>query len=187
MRWGRSVLVTLVVAAGSPCACIDGSDDSADPADTTAPGIEATTARVATWFGRQSDPNGLQFTADEADCAAQAVVEGLGATRIEELRTDAANDVGGPDEGLDLLREPPLDTDEADAVFAAMTGCIDLTTQVTDLFLASGKPHDAARCMAEHYVETDVPRRAIMAADTDPELMADINSALVEVETACSA
>jgi DNA-binding transcriptional LysR family regulator len=186
MRWGRSVLVALAVVAVPLCACM-GDDDDADPSATTAPGIAATTDRVTTWFTRQSDPNRLQFTPDEAECAAAAVVDGLGVARIEELRTRAANDVGGPDEGVDLLHEPPLDADEADAVFAAMTGCIDFTAQVTELFLASGKSHDAARCMAERYVDTDVPRKAIMAADADPELMADINTALTEVETACGA
>ena len=177
------MLVALAVAVGPLCACNDG-DDSADAPDTTAPGVEATTERVAGWFAHRSDPNGLQFTADEADCAADAVVDALGVARIEELRTDAANDVGGPDEGLDLLQEPPLDAAESDTVFAAMTGCIDLADQVTDLFLASGKPPETARCMAERYMATDVLRKAIMAARADPELMADINRALTEVESA---
>jgi len=68
-----------------------------------------------------------------------------------------------------------------------MTGCIDLADQVTDLFLASGKPPETARCMAERYMATDVLRKAIMAARADPELMADINRALTEVESACGA
>jgi hypothetical protein len=185
MCWGRSALAVLTVAAVPLGACKDGDDDGAEATGTTAPSVEATTERVAAWFAHQPDPNGLQFTADEADCAADAVIDALGAARIEQLRTDAANDVGGP-EGLDLLREPPLEADEADTVFAAMTGCIDLAAQVTDLFLASGKSPEAARCMAERYIATDVLEEAIMTARADADLTADINRTLVEIGSTCS-
>jgi hypothetical protein len=187
MRGGRWVLVALAVAVVPLGACKDGHDDeSADPPDTTAPTAEETAHRVAAWFTNPSSPNGLQFTSAEAQCAAQGVVDGLGVARIEELRSEAANEVGSTGDGVDLLQEPPLEPDEADVVYTAMTGCIDFTAQVTDVLVAAGKPPDAARCMAERYVETDVPRRAIMAAETDPELMAEINAALTQVATACA-
>jgi hypothetical protein len=88
MRWGRSVLVALAVVAAPLCACM--GDDDAAPSATTTPGIAATTERVTTWFTRHSDPNGLQLTPDEAECAATAVVDGLGVDRIEELPTRAS-------------------------------------------------------------------------------------------------
>ena len=187
MRGGRWVLVALAVTVVPFNACMDGpGDDAADPPDTTAPTAEQTAHRVATWFTNQSEPTGLQFTADEADCAARGVVDGLGVARIEELRSEAANEVGSTGDGVGLLQEPPLEPDEADVVYTAMTGCIDFTAQVTDVLVATGKPPDAARCMAERLVDTEVPRRAIMAAETDPELMAEINAALTTVATACA-
>ena len=75
--------------------------------------------------------------------------------------------------------------DRADLVYAAMTDCIDFTAQMTDVLVDNGTPRTAARCMAEHYLATDVPRRAIMAAETDPELMGEINAALADVAVAC--
>jgi hypothetical protein len=172
---------------GLATACIDRGDDDepAEPADTTEPGIDETATRVASWFTSQSDSNGLRFTPDEADCAARTVVDGLGVTRIEELRRDVADEFGNEGDGVEVLQQPPLDTDEADLVYEAITGCIDFTAQMTDVLVDNGTPRAAARCMAERYLATDVPRRAIMAAETDPELMGEINAALADVATAC--
>ena len=39
--------------------------------------------------------------------------------------------------------------------------------------------------MAERYLETDVPRDAIMSARTSPDLMAEITTTLAEIDTAC--
>lgn len=188
MRGGRSVVVALVLvlAVCGSAACQDSADDD-DGArgNDDLPTVDQTTARVATWFTAQSDPNGLTFTSDEADCAAEAVVDGLGVARIEELRDRAANTAGSPDEGFDLLQEPPLATDEADVVYAAMTGCIDFKAQVAEVLAAGGQPDAKARCMAERYLETDVPRDAIMSARTSPDLMAEITTTLAEIDTAC--
>jgi hypothetical protein len=180
--------VALAVAVSLTCTCIDTADDdeTADPSDTTLPSADDTAELIAGWLTSQSDTNGLQFTADEAQCAAEGVVDGLGVARLEELRRDDANRVGGTGNGLDLLQEPPLDTDEADVVYKAMTGCIDFAGQVTDVLMDAGRPEATARCMAERYLDTDVPRRAIMAARTDPELMAEINTTLHQVAATCT-
>jgi hypothetical protein len=181
------MFVALALAVGGPAACHDSPDaDGAGGPGRELPTVEETTARLAAWFTTKADPNGLQYTADEADCAAEAVVAAIGVARIEALRTEAANDVGGPDEGLDLLQQPPLAADEADEVFAAMTGCIDFAGQVAEVLAAGGRSPATARCMARRYVATEVPRDAIMSARTDPELMAEIRSALAEIETACT-
>jgi hypothetical protein len=187
MFGGRWVLLGLAVTMGVATACIGrGEDDeSGDPPDTTEPSVDETATRIASWFTDQSDSNGLQFTAAEADCAAQEVVHGLGVTRIEELRTIQADEFGNAGDGVDVLQEPPLEADEADLVYKAMTGCIDFTAQMTDVLVDNGTPPAAARCMAVRYLATDVPRRAIMAAETDPELMGEINATLSDVAAAC--
>jgi hypothetical protein len=188
MRGGRWARVALAVAVSLTTACIDTADDdeASDPSDTTQPSADETGERIAGWFTSRSDSNGLQFTADEAQCAAEGVVDGLGVARIEELRRDDASRVGGTGNGLDLLQEPPLDTDEADLVYRAMTGCIDFTAQVADVLVDGGRPPTTAQCMAERYLDTDVPRRAIMAAHIGPELMAEIKTTLQQVATTCT-
>jgi hypothetical protein len=185
MQGGRRTVALAVVTTAAVlivASCRDGDD--APPA-TTLPSTRQTLDRVAAWFVTQTDPNGMQFDDDEADCAAERVVDGLGVARIEELRTEAANEVGSPPEGLDLLQQPPLDDAEADLVYEAMTACIDFTAQVTEVLVGAGQTPEDARCMAERYIDTDVPRKAIMAARTSPELTAEINQALATVAAAC--
>lgn len=128
-------------------------------------------------FGSYDDPNGLQFTAEEALCAAEASVEALGMERLVELGFDPeAADLGGLDDTLTAA--------ESDAMYQAIAGCIDLETQLAAMFEQSGMTEDVARCVAQRYLDTGLAEQAI-AGDYDPALNEEIDAALTEATEAC--
>jgi len=166
-------------------ACSDGGDDEDAAAEddttttsTTAPDDEARAVELfVQQFGSYDDPNGLQFTAEEALCAAEASVEALGMERLVELGFDPdAPDLGGLDDTLTAA--------ESDAMYQAIAGCIDLETQLAAMFEQSGMTEDVARCVAQRYLDTGLAEQAI-AGDYDEALNEEIDAALTEATEAC--
>jgi hypothetical protein len=133
MRIAKCVVLVLLAAG----ACGSDSDDAAQkevPAAErpTAGGSEVAEV-IATSLREtgESDPNGLQFTASEAECAAELTTDEIKLARLEELGLKVDSGVG-PE-----LSVPPLTTPEGDAVYRAYEACLNLPAQVEAL-LASG-------------------------------------------------
>jgi hypothetical protein len=173
-RLGGLAVLVLAVGACSPGGGVRPDEDASDiGAEEQA--VEQLTAE----FAGMDDPNGVRFSEDEARCAAEAVVEALGADRVVDLGPDpAAGDAAG-------LTDAALDPEEQGAVYEAMTGCIDLEAQMTDLLVASGVTEDIAGCVAQRYLATDLAQQSMMGGD-DPELNTEIDSALAEAYAACA-
>lgn len=108
------------------------------------------------------------------------MVEALGAERAADL----APDPGAED--ATAFTDAALDGDEERAIYEAMTGCIDLEAQATDLFVESGMTEGVASCVAERYLATGLAQRSMMS-DHDPELNAEIDAALAEAFDTCGA
>lgn len=165
-------VLAVVVAAGC------GSDDRAESDQPTAREVVATSIRTT----GDSDPYGLRFSADEADCVAAVVVAEIDTNRLEELGLDL-DDPHGPD-----LAEPPLTADEADVVYAAIDDCVDLAAQVaTFLEEDASLTDDEARCVAEEYVGSGLLRAALLGAEEDPELNDRIDATLGNALARCAA
>lgn len=129
----------------------------------------------------ESDPNGLQFTAAEADCAAEKIADAVERPRLEELGLGVDSGVG-PE-----LSEPPLTTSEGDAVFAAYEACLDLPAQVTTLLKSGGSmTDDVAECVADAYVESGIMREALLNPQFNQEVNDRIDAVLAEAEAECS-
>jgi hypothetical protein len=104
----------------------------------------------------------------------------LGADRVAGLDPDPGA------EGAEGFTDTALEPDEEGPVYDAMTGCIDIEAQTTDLFVGTGMAEDVAACVAERYLATDLPQQGMMS-DYDPELNAEIDAALAEAFEACGA
>jgi hypothetical protein len=153
-------------------------------ASTMPQGIEDTVAAVEVIASDRdaiTEPGALHFTADEAECMAGRVVTALGVNRLRDVGLDLENGLP-PD-----LSQPPLNAAEADIVYRAMEGCLDLPAQLADLFIDGGTTTAAptADCMAQRYLETELPRRALLAARHDPELNTEIQRFLTLAQAAC--
>jgi len=155
----------------------DGEEAGDDP-EVRAAAVELMTGL----FAQSSDPTAiLSFDAEQAGCAADAVVEVLGVERLEELGMDLTT--GEPP----TMAEPPLGTREARDVYGGIGACIDLTGRVAADFAASGGLDEAmARCAAEHYLDTPTARDAL-AGSPDPALPPKIDAAIAEALTTCGA
>jgi hypothetical protein len=89
---------------------------------------------------------------EESACVARGIVERLGIDRLEAL-------------GLDLgARQAPrlygddLTQDEGDEVYAAYDQCLDLGQRDVEGFMADGLTERQARCVADGYRATGIPR-----------------------------
>jgi len=172
-RWGGAAAAGVLLLVASACAKESSSGVKADPAQAAA------VAATAKAFTAQSDPNGLQFSDAQGRCVARRVVDDLGMARLSKLGLDP---VSG---SAPQLVEPPLTKTEADQVFAAMGECVDLEAQVTALLVRGATPRSLAECIAHRYMASSVPRRAIMAADSDPAINADVDKAMNAASSAC--
>jgi hypothetical protein len=172
-RLGGLAVLVLAVGACSPGGTVVPDEDASDGGAE-----EQAVAQLTAEFAGMDDPNGIRFTEDEARCAAEAVVEALGADRVVDLGPDpGAEDAAG-------LMDAALDLEEQGAVYEAMTGCIDLEAQTTDLLVASGMTEDVAGCVAQRYLAADLAQQGMMGA-YEPELNAEIDSALADAYAAC--
>jgi hypothetical protein len=128
------------------------------------------------------EANSLVFDHDAAACAAEHVVESLGADRLRALGLDVPSR-RGPD-----LTEPPLSEAEGDAVYAAFTDCLDLVDQLTTAFGRDADlPDGQAECVAGRYVDSDVLRQSLLAPSFDPALEDRIDSTVQTAISACTA
>lgn len=166
--WALVCLAVLVGCVDRASTLPSGVDDAVSAIDLIASHKEATT-----------DPGALHYSAEEAQCFAGRVVSELGIDRLESLGLDLDEDTA-PD-----LSQPPLDDREGDAVYGAMQDCVDLPAQIADILAAGGAPPAVAECMAERYLETDLPRRALVGAGHDPDLNAAIQGVLYLARGAC--
>jgi hypothetical protein len=171
-RLGGLVVLLLAVGACSSGGALgldeDASDSGAEEQAVEEQAVEQLTAKYA----GLDEPNAVRFTEDEARCAAEAVVEALGADRVVDLGPDLAEGNAG------------LDPEEQSAAYEALTGCIDLEAQTTDLLVAAGMTEDIAGCVAQRYLATDLAQQSMMGG-YDPELNAEVDSALAEAYAAC--
>ncbi len=169
----------MLVVVGLLVGCGGGGDDGGDGEDPE--DREAAVALMAGLFAQSSDPSAiLSFDAEQAGCAAEAVVELLGVERLEELGMDLTT--GEPP----TMAEPPLGTREARGVYGGIGECIDLTGRVTRDFVNGGLDEATARCAAEHYLDTPIARDAL-AGSADPALPPRIDAAIAEAWAACGA
>jgi hypothetical protein len=130
-------------------------------------------------FQDSEDVNAVQYTRDEAHCAAQGVVGSLGVSRLQELGLEL--DAGTKP----TLEEPPLTTAEADAVYAAITGCVDVAGQITDMLVRGRLSEDDALCVAQGFVDSGVLRHTLLA-DTEHQPPAEeVDDALSSAGEAC--
>jgi hypothetical protein len=119
----------------------------------------------------------LRFSDEQADCAAERIVEGIAPERLQDL------DVGS---GSDLTKLP-FSGAEREIVFDVLRACVDLADQVAETIgRDAGLPEDVASCIGERYVATDVFREALLSPDFDPALNDRVEAALAEAMTACT-
>jgi hypothetical protein len=169
----------VLIVAGLLVGCGGGGGDDGDGErpEERAEAVEL----MAGLFAQSSDPSAiLSFDAEQAGCAAEAVVEVLGVERLEELGMDLAT--GEPP----TMAEPPLGTQEARDVYGGIGECIDLTGRVARDFVAGGLDEATARCAAERYLDTSIARDAL-GGSADPALPPKIDAAIAEAWAACGA
>lgn len=130
----------------------------------------------------ESDPNAIQYTTEEADCAADVIVAGVDANRLEELGLDL-DQRAAPE-----LTQPPLTSEEGDVIYRAFEECLDLRSQLIDT-LPGGASLDRseAECVADRYLASGVLREGLLTSDFDPDLNSRIDAALVDATEICSA
>lgn len=148
-------LVTALLLAS--CSDDSGDGDDAATVDALAEELSGDEARISA-------------DADEARCVAEDVVDDLGADRVEEIEL--------------RLVQPALTDDEADAVYEAFAGCIELVDQLTDS-LADGMTAAKARCGAEAYVESGLLRDGLLAEERSRQLNARIDETIATAAAAC--
>lgn len=151
--------LSLALALGVLSAC---SDDGPSEADAAA--IEALTGELSSAESR------LETDDDEARCVAEAVVDDLGADRVEALE-------------LRLL-EPPLTAAEADDVYAAFEDCLELTDRLTES-LSGDLPADQARCGAEAYVESGLLKESMFTESPTPAFNAEVDATIARAVARC--
>ncbi len=128
-----------------------------------------------------SDPNGLQFSSEEAECAADAITAAIDVARLEELGLDM-DDKAAPE-----LTEPPLTTQEGDVVYEAFEACIDLEAQLGESFAADGSlDAQSAQCVADEYLASGLPREALLGRGFDAALNDRIDASVAAAFEACS-
>jgi hypothetical protein len=173
--WGS--LAALVLVAG--CAKSADGRGGEGALDESSDAGRAVEILAVNNFSDSGDVNAVQFTPDEARCTAEAVVGALGVVRLQELGLE----LGAGSEPT--LVEPPLTTAEADAVFAAITGCVDVEGQITDMLVRGRVPEDDAECVARGFVDSGIIRRTLLT-DEDHQPSADeVNGALSSAGLAC--
>ena len=119
----------------------------------------------------------ITFAASEAECTAQRVVAEVGAARLTEL---------GADQDVELTRLG-WTADERAAVFVAIRRCVDLPTQLTDLFSADPTLSlEQAACIAQAYSESEVFPEAQFSTAPDPAVNGRVDNAIDSAYEACT-
>lgn len=161
------VFVLLVIAGcGSEGNASGGSDASDDLTSSIAAALVAIEGDGA-----------VRFTSSEADCVAAAVVGDFERDRLIELEAD---------QGTDLTGLPWTDTERA-KVFVSVRDCVDLESQLTELF--AGDPSlstEQARCLAQSYLESEVFREALFSTMPDQDLNARVDAELAAAFESCA-
>jgi hypothetical protein len=169
-----SALLPLVVAAG----CAQAADDRA--LDEGSDEDRAVEILTATAMHLSEDVDSLHYTREEARCSAEGIVGSLGVSRLEDLGLGLASRTPP------RLQEPPLTTEEADAVYVAITGCIDLEGQMTDALLVRGRlPEDAARCVVRRLIDEGLVRQQLLADAEHRPPPHQVDNALADAGDAC--
>lgn len=155
-----TLAVLLLVTALLLSSCSDDSGGSSDDAPT----VEALAEQLV------GDEARILADTDEARCVADAVVDDLGADRVEELDF--------------RLLQPPLTDDEADDVYGAFEDCFELidefTASMSDQMTATG-----ARCGATAYVESGLFRENLFVPERDAQLSERIDQTIAQAAFDC--
>jgi hypothetical protein len=177
-------LPTLIVVMFAVVAC--GSDQS-EPAEAepqpNGPGARSANELIAESLQAtgDSDSNGLQFTSEEADCAADAIAAGFDTARLEDLGLDL-DEQAAPE-----LTQPPLTTEEGDIVYRAFEECVDIRSQVSEIFASDPSlDEQAAACVADQYLASGLMREALLDQGFDQDLIDRIDAALADAIDTCS-
>lgn len=173
-----TVLVMFAVAAcGSDTPGTAGPARQQESGDPAARDVIAASLRAP----GDDDPNALQLSAEEADCAADAIAAEIGIDRLEEIGLDVEQ------QAAPRFSQPPLTTEEGDVVYGAYEECIDLVGQVTALVAADGSFDDeGAQCVAEEYLASGLLRESLLAPGFNQDLNERVDAALVEAFRTCS-
>jgi hypothetical protein len=155
----RLPLTALCLCLGLLLSC---SDD--EPSEADAAAVDSLATELA------SEESRLQTEEDEARCVAEAVVDDLGADRVEALDF--------------RLVQPPLTAAEADDVYAAFDDCVQLTDRLTES-LSGDLPPEQARCGAEAYVDSGLLKESLLTKSPTPSFNAQIDSTIAQAVARC--
>lgn len=180
---GMRVRAVIAVAVAMCAVVACGTDEPGSGGTDQQQGSESPRAVIAASIRAtgDSDPNGLKFSSEEAECAADAITAEIDVARLEELGLDM-DEKTAPE-----LTDPPLTTQEGDVVYGAFEACIDLRAQLGESFAADGSlDAQSAQCVADEYLASGLPREALLSQGFDAALNDRIDAALAAAFEACS-
>jgi hypothetical protein len=175
------VVGLLLLAPLVGCSDDDGDDDARDDTDTTtddspapddggderdgdsdseedAPLTDALTDEIRASFTDQGV--GDELPEDEAQCAADAIVDQIGAERLAELGVTAADAAA-----LEAVIRDPANGPEREAIATALSDCVDLVRTIGAIYGAIGLSESSATCVAEGIVADADLRRTLLLGD----------------------
>lgn len=151
----KSTLALIAATALLLAACGDSSSGGGGDADPAL--VAALSAELSTNDDGSSPP----FSTDDADCAAERIINAIGNDRLDELGVTPA-DVGE-------IEEIDFTGDEVATIVDEIDKCIDLNQLITDGLVADGDlPEESAQCFADEF-DKDVIKDLLVASFSGDE------------------
>jgi hypothetical protein len=170
VHWLSASFVVFVVSVIAGCGSDGGPSGGSDASEDLTSSIAAALVAI-------EGDGALVFTPPEADCVAAAVVDDFDRERLIELQADQGTDLTGL----------AWTTAERNKVLATLRDCVDLESQLTELFAADPSlTAGQATCLAKSYLGSKVFPEALFSTMPDEDLNARIDAELAATFESCT-
>lgn len=163
-----ALVLTLFALVGAACGGDDGSEETKGSSDGAGVELTEDEQAYADVFAEDfaDEDDGFGVSADDADCMAAAVMGELGTDPFEDADVQA-EDLSGDDTPGQLLGEGAVSMEQAEAIYAGWTDCVDLDAVFADSFRKEYEGDAAtAECFRSGLEEDDLMQAYVVASFT---------------------